>query len=458
MIGKNNMDKKTHRTGLEGYYAVDEKNRKLRYGYTTGSCAAAAAQAATRMLLTGEKVEEVALQTPKGILLHLLIEEISMDEGRVRCAVQKDGGDDPDVTTGIYVYANVSRRDAPQITLDGGIGVGRVTRPGLWQAVGEAAINKVPRQMILENVEQVCKEYHYTGGLDVQIEIPAGVELAKKTFNPRLGIEGGISVLGTSGIVIPMSETALVASLRLEMKMLVEGGGSYLVITPGNYGQAFSKEQTRLDLTYSMKCSNYVGETLDMARELGVKGILFISHIGKFVKVAGGIMNTHSRQADSRSELMAANAIRAGADLETAKEILDTITTEQSVEILKRKGYLEATMKEISDLYPISCHSFSDRCQKIPRHKTAAADTFPVHIPVCSLPGTAKDPRFLIDRGVPAEFDRFYFCLICGQPDFFCLRRGFISYHNIAFFCSLCILLSDPDTIICLYRNKRRNS
>ena len=343
------MDKKEHHTGLEGYYAVDEKNRKLRYGYTTGSCAAAAAQAATRMLLTGEKVEEVALQTPKGILLHLLIEEISMDEGRVRCAVQKDGGDDPDVTTGIYVYANVSRKAAPQITLDGGIGVGRVTRPGLWQAVGEAAINKVPRQMILENVEKVCKEYHYTGGLDVQIEIPEGVELAKKTFNPRLGIEGGISVLGTSGIVIPMSEAALVASLRLEMKMLVEAGGSYLVITPGKYGQALSKEQTKLDLTYSMKCSNYVGETLDMARELGVKGILFISHIGKFVKVAGGIMNTHSRQADSRSELMAANAIRAGADLETAKEILDTITTEQSVEILKQKGYLKATMQEISD-------------------------------------------------------------------------------------------------------------
>lgn len=343
------MDKKNHHTGLEGYYAVDEKNRKLRYGYTTGSCAAAAAQAATRMLLTGEKVEEVALQTPKGILLHLLIEDISREEGKVRCAVQKDGGDDPDVTTGIYVYANVSYSDTPQITLDGGIGVGRVTKPGLWQAVGEAAINKVPRQMILENVEQVCKEYHYTGGLNVVIEIPAGVELAKKTFNPRLGIEGGISVLGTSGIVIPMSEAALVASLRLEMKMLVESGGSYLVITPGNYGQEFSKEQTQLNLTYSMKCSNYVGETLDMARELGVKGILFIAHIGKFVKVAGGIMNTHSRQADSRSELMAANAIRAGADLETAKEILDTITTEQSVEILRQKGYLEATMKEISD-------------------------------------------------------------------------------------------------------------
>lgn len=342
------MDKKNHRTGLEGYYAVDEKNKKLRYGYTTGSCAAAAAQAAARMLLSGEKIEEVALQTPKGILLHLLIEDVTQEENRVRCAVQKDGGDDPDVTTGIYVYACVSQKETPGITLDGGIGVGRVTKPGLWQQVGEAAINKVPRQMILENVKQVCKEYQYTGGLQVVIEIPAGVELAKKTFNPRLGIEGGISVLGTSGIVIPMSEAALVASLRLEMKMLVEGGGKYLVITPGNYGQAFSKEQTGLDLTYSMKCSNYVGETLDMARELGVQGILFIAHIGKFVKVAGGIMNTHSRQADSRSELMAANAIRAGADLDTAREILDTITTEQSVEILEKKGYLKGTMQEIS--------------------------------------------------------------------------------------------------------------
>ena len=132
------------------------------------------------MLLTGEKVEEVALQTPKGILLHLLIEEISMDEGRVRCAVQKDGGDDPDVTTGIYVYANVSRKDAPQITLDGGIGVGRVTRPGLWQAVGEAAINKVPRQMILENVEQVCKEYHYTGGWMCRLRFRQEWSLQKK--------------------------------------------------------------------------------------------------------------------------------------------------------------------------------------------------------------------------------------------------------------------------------------
>lgn len=336
-----------HRTGLEMYCVVDEKNNKLRYGYTTGSCAAAAAQAAAKMLLTGEKVEEVALQTPKGILLHLLIEDIQMDKEEVRCAVRKDGGDDPDVTHGILIYARVKKSGEAGIHLDGGTGVGRVTRPGLEQPVGAAAINKVPRKMIRENVEAVCRQMNYTGGMDVVIEIPEGVEISKKTFNPRLGIQGGISVLGTSGIVIPMSESALVASIRLEMEMLVKNGAGYLVITPGNYGQAFSKEQMNIDLTYSMKCSNYVGETLDMARELGVKGILFIAHIGKFIKVAGGIMNTHSRNADSRAEVMAANALRAGASRNTVMEILDSVTTEQSIDILIRDHCLEKTMEEV---------------------------------------------------------------------------------------------------------------
>lgn len=336
-----------HRTGLEMYCVVDEKNNKLRYGYTTGSCAAAAAQAAAKMLLTGEKVEEVALQTPKGILLHLLIEDIQMDQEEVRCAVRKDGGDDPDVTHGILIYARVKKSGEAGIHLDGGTGVGRVTRPGLEQPVGAAAINKVPRKMIRENVEAVCRQMNYTGGMDVVIEIPEGVEISKKTFNPRLGIQGGISILGTSGIVIPMSEAALVASIRLEMEMLVKNGAGYLVITPGNYGQTFSKEQMNIDLTYSMKCSNYVGETLDMARELGVKGILFIAHIGKFIKVAGGIMNTHSRNADSRAEVMAANALRAGASRNTVMEILDSVTTEQSIDILIRDHCLGKTMEEV---------------------------------------------------------------------------------------------------------------
>lgn len=335
------------RTGLEDYYILKD-GKKLRYGYTTGSCAAAAAKAAAQMLLTGQTVEEIALQTPKGILLHLLVEDISRGEGWVRCAIRKDGGDDPDVTNGILVYAKINKINAVakdiEIEMDGGIGVGRVTRTGLYQQPGEAAINPVPRKMILESVEEICQNHGFSGKLHVEISIPAGVELAKRTFNPRLGIEGGISVLGTSGIVVPMSEDALIASIRLEMKMHVKNGAQYLVITPGNYGAMFSRDKLDIDLTYSMKCSNYLGETLDMAEELGVKGILFISHIGKFVKVSGGIMNTHSRCADSRAELMAAQAFRAKAPMEVIGEILDSQTTEESVQILKDTGYLETTM------------------------------------------------------------------------------------------------------------------
>ncbi len=355
------IDRKEHKTGLESYYAVDEKNRKLKYGYTTGSCAAAAAKAAADMLLGGQMVEEVTLKTPKGILLHLLLEEISMSLEEVVCAVRKDGGDDPDMTHGILVYARVRKTNVlpegcetrpenqPWVIIDGGIGVGRVTKPGLQQPVGAAAINETPRRMIRESVEEICQVYGYTGGISVLIEIPEGVEIGKRTFNPRLGIMGGISVLGTSGIVVPMSESALIASLKLEMKMLVHNGGRYLVITPGNYGQVFSEEQRTIDLTYSMKCSNYVGETLDMARELGVRGILFIAHIGKFIKVAGGIMNTHSKNADSRAELMAANALRAGASHETVMNVLDSITTEESVEILRKDQKLNETMAQITE-------------------------------------------------------------------------------------------------------------
>lgn len=335
-----------HQTGLEYHYIIKD-NKKLRYGYTTGSCAAAASKAAAAMLLSGKRIEEAALMTPKGILLHLLIEDIRQEKEEVSCAVRKDGGDDPDATHGILVYAKVRKWVGDGIRIDGGCGVGRVTKPGLQQPVGNAAINKVPRQMILSEVEDVCRQYGYDGGIDVEIFIPEGKEIARRTFNPRLGIVDGISVLGTSGIVVPMSERALIESIRVEMKMLVENDGDYLIITPGNYGELFSREQMDVDLTYSMKCSNYIGETLEMASELGVKGILFVSHIGKFIKVSGGIMNTHSHHADSRAELMASQAIRAGADLNTAKRILETVTTEDAVNILIESNLLEATMKEI---------------------------------------------------------------------------------------------------------------
>lgn len=332
-----------HRTGIENCYVI-KNNKKLRMGYTTGSCAAGAAKAAAYMLLSGQEISTVSLMTPKGIELSLQLLDIDRQESSVSCAVRKDGGDDPDVTNGILVYARVEKSPEPGIAIDGGEGVGRVTKPGLEQPVGSAAINRVPRLMIRQGIEEICEAAGYAGGISVVISIPEGAAAAQKTFNPRLGIVGGISVLGTSGIVEPMSEAALIRSIQVEMNMLTAAGTRYLLITPGNYGQTFVREQMHLNLDKAMKCSNFVGETIDMAVESGVKGILFVAHIGKFIKVAGGIMNTHSRCADSRAELMTAFALRAGATLDQANAILDTLTTEEAVTLLEQYGLKEAVM------------------------------------------------------------------------------------------------------------------
>ena len=331
---------------MEEYLIKDGK--KLRLGYTTGSCAAAAAKAAAWMLLTGQRKERIQLQTPKGITLDLQVCDIRMEPERVSCATEKDSGDDPDVTKGMHITATVSRRREPGVLIDGGKGVGRVTKPGLDQPVGNAAINSVPRQMIRENVDEVCRAADYHGGLDVVISAPGGEEIARKTFNPRLGIEGGISILGTSGIVEPMSEEALVGSIQVEIRQKVASGARYLLVTPGNYGETFLREHMTLPFSESVKCSNFVGQTIDMAQQMGVKGILFVAHIGKFVKVAAGIMNTHSRWADGRGEILAANALRAGISREAALEILEAATTEEALSVVVREGLLDAVMEQLT--------------------------------------------------------------------------------------------------------------
>ena len=338
--------------GLENKYII-KNNKRLRYGYTTGSCAAGAARGAVRMLLSGESFSEVTLITPKGITLTLALHDITRGENYVSCAVQKDAGDDPDTTNGILVYVKAEKFFSgntensgthPQIILDGGIGVGRVTKPGLSQKVGEAAINPVPKAMILREAEEAAQEYNYEGGLKLTVSVPEGEEIAKKTFNPRLGILGGISILGTSGIVEPMSEKALIESIHVEMKQHFCQGENYILVTPGNYGADYLREHMTIPFENNIKCSNYVGETIDMAIDMGVKGILFVAHIGKFVKVAAGIMNTHSHCADGRMEVLCASAIRAGGTLECAREILEAGTTDEALAVLERYGILKETM------------------------------------------------------------------------------------------------------------------
>lgn len=329
---------------------VYKNHQKLRYGYTTGSCAAAAAKAAAFMLLSGQEAPYVDLMTPKQIPLHLEVLDIVRTKERVSCAIQKDGGDDPDVTNGIRIYAEVCRTSESGVAIDGGIGVGRVTKPGLEQPVGAAAINKVPRQMIRENLEEVCRQLGYAGGLKVIIYIPEGEALAAKTFNPRLGIVGGISVLGTSGIVEPMSEQALIDTIRVEIRQKLANGMQYLLIVPGNYGIDFLEEYGHgLSLEDAVKCSNFVGEALDAAVEFGAKGVLLIGHIGKFVKLAGGIMNTHSHNADSRMELLTVHAALLGAPVELLQKMMECVTTDDALKYLKEADLMEPVMERLME-------------------------------------------------------------------------------------------------------------
>lgn len=323
---------------------------KLRTGYTTGSCAAAAAKAAARMALTGEEVQEISLLTPAGIRLYLEVVHTIREEGAVSCAIRKDSGDDPDVTNGIYVYAKVSIcKESQNIVLEAGEGIGRVTRKGLEQAVGEPAINKVPRQMILQAAEEERTRANYKGGMKVLIWIPEGERLAAKTFNPKLGIEGGISVLGTSGIVEPMSEKALTDTIFLEMNMRRENGMDYCYVVPGNYGADFLREQLGYEEDSAVKCSNYIGEAIDDAVQLQMKGVLLVGHVGKLIKLAAGIMNTHSRQADGRMEILAAHAAMAGASGELVKSIMGCVTTTEALELMRNAGILETAMRSVME-------------------------------------------------------------------------------------------------------------
>lgn len=325
----------------------------MRYGFTTGSCAAAAAKAAAYMLLTGQIKTEISIETPKGIIYRAKLLDICRRENEVSCAVEKDGGDDPDITTGTLIYVGVSyllpgSSDAQHV-IEGGKGVGRVTRPGLDQPVGSAAINHVPREMIQKEVKEVCEMLDYKGSLKIEIFVPKGEELAAHTFNPKLGIEGGISILGTSGIVEPMSNQAILDTIRVQLRQRRALGFDYAVISPGNYGLEFMRKIYGYDLDQSVKCSNFIGETIDLAVELGFQKILFAGHIGKLIKVAGGIMNTHSREADCRLELLAAFSIKEQVDSIQVCKMLECKTTEEAVALLKESPKLKPVMDRIAE-------------------------------------------------------------------------------------------------------------
>ena len=327
---------------LEKY--VSKGSKKLRCGFTTGTCAAAASAGAARMLLSGKVIENITVITPSGNSVTVGLTDIKKENDYVSCAVQKDSGDDPDVTDKILVYSTVSYEKSG-ITVDGGEGVGRVTKKGLKQQIGEAAINPVPRKMIEEQLKAAASDYSYDGGLKAVISVPMGIQIAKKTFNPRLGIEGGISILGTTGIVEPMSEQALIDTISVELDVRKAQNEEFIIVTPGNYGQDFLRDNLGIAVDKCVKCSNFIGDTIDMCIEKGFKSMLLVGHIGKLSKLGCTIYNTHSRYADGRMEAFALCAALCGAEREVLENILGCITTDAALEILKKEGIFDETIK-----------------------------------------------------------------------------------------------------------------
>lgn len=351
---------------------VYRSGEKLRCGFTTGSCAAAAAKAAASAVLSGTAPERVELLTPKGITLDIPVERCEISQSSALCSVIKDSGDDPDITNGIEVCATVELTESG-ITIDGGEGIGKVTKPGLDQPPGAAAINSVPRKMIAAAVSDIAEQYDYHGGFRVVISIPKGAEIAAKTYNPRMGIEGGISVIGTTGIVEPMSNSALVDTIRLEERMRREEGCRSLLLTLGNYSQSFIQRNMPFALDRCVTCSNFIGDAIDAAMEYGFERILIIGHIGKMVKLGAGIMNTHSAQADGRMEVLVTCGLLAGADPQTLIKITDCVTADAAIALLKDAGALEKAMEilgqraeyylsaKVKNTVPIGAVMFSDK-------------------------------------------------------------------------------------------------
>lgn len=327
---------------------VVKQGKKLRLGYTTGSCAAAAAKAAAILLLSGKAPNQISLLTPKGIRLDLPVLEAKWEDSKASCAIRKDSGDDPDVTHESLIFAEVSLTETG-LEIDGGFGVGRVTKPGLDQPVGAAAINSTPRAMIAEAVQEVCRLLDYDGGMKIIISVPEGERLAKKTFNPRLGIVGGISILGTTGIVEPMSEEALVETIRTELKVRRAAGKDYVLLTPGNYGSDYIRDGLGIDPDTAVQTSNFIGDSLEICKELGFKGAVLVGHIGKLVKIGGGMLNTHSKYGDCRMEILAANAAACGLSAEKTEEILNCVACDEVLRILQESNLRETTLQRLSE-------------------------------------------------------------------------------------------------------------
>lgn len=334
------------------------KTKKLKKGYTTGSCAAAASKAAVYMLFAGQVINGVSIDTPAGIRLNLALHDVEITGSYAKCAVVKDGGDDPDVTSGLKVFAKAQECEEEGIFVEAGEGIGIATMRGLKVEVGKPAINPVPMQMIKSEVGKVLPQGK---GVKIILSVPGGEEAAKKTYNSRLGIEGGISIIGTTGIVNPMSEEAWKEALFVEMNVMVSKNIKNIFFVFGNIGEELLEKHFGINEKYVIKISNFLGSMLEEAAEKHIESVVVAGHIGKLVKVAGGIFNTHSRIADARMEILAAYAALEGASRQTIENIYLSNTTEAAMQIIDAEG--------LQGIYRQIVKNVSERCQKYTYNK-----------------------------------------------------------------------------------------
>ena len=322
---------------MDEYSYVNGK--KLRKGFTTGTCATAATAAAISMILNQDIEEKVTVSTANGVEVTMDIKDPSFGELTASAAVEKDGGDDADATHGLLIYSTVTLLpDSNDIEIDGGEGVGRVTQKGLKCDVGMAAINPTPRAMIEKTARQLLGP---NCGAKIIISVPGGEETAKLTYNSRLGIVGGISILGTTGIVNPMSEESWKASITIELTMLYNQGYRSVVLAPGNYGEDFATNVLGIPPHRIVNMSNFVGHVLKEVQRIGFTRVLMVGHMGKFVKVAGGIFSTHSKDSDARMEIIMANLALLGAPVELLEKVDQCITTDAAGTLIEEYHYEE---------------------------------------------------------------------------------------------------------------------
>ncbi|MBW2958803.1 cobalt-precorrin-5B (C(1))-methyltransferase CbiD [Hafnia paralvei] len=310
--------------------------KSYRKGYTTGSCATAAAKVAALMALRQHVINQVSIVTPSGITLRLNVEQPLICGQQASAAIRKDGGDDVDATHGMLIFAQVALNDSGSITIGGGEGVGTVTRKGIGLPIGSAAINRTPRQTIEQAVREVIGPER---GADIVIFAPEGEERAQKTYNGRLGILGGISIIGTTGIVTPMSEESWKRSLALELEMKRAQGMTSVILVPGNHGERFVQEHMQIDAERVVTMSNFVGYMLQEAQRLGFQRVVLVGHLGKLIKVAAGIFHTHSHIADGRMETLVARLALLGAPHEFLRAVFECSTTEAAMELIEQQGW-----------------------------------------------------------------------------------------------------------------------